>query len=936
MSADDGAATGGTRRTDALVSLAVGLGTLLLYWRTLLPHLGGTEDTPKFQYLGAVLGTAHSPGYPLYVLVSHLFSYLPIGTLAYRINLLSAVFGAVAVAMAYLIARRLGAHRIVAVAMSLAFAAGRLFWANALIAEVYTLNAVIWAGAILKLVDWTRSGRDRDLYWATAFVALGLGHHLTIVTIGPAVLALLIVSGRHWISARRIATCTAILLAGLTPYALIWIRTAQGANHMESRASNLRELLAVMTARRYSDLMFTADANTLITGRLPELLTLFRLELGIAGVLAAIAGAAVLAWNRPAPAALLVASIIGMLALTANVTGDAGGFLLPAYLMAWLLASAGIEGLRSAVAARLGGAAALVVAVAACALSVWQVAGNFATRDQSQRTFETRYFEALFRQVPPDAAVAIEDYWPEHMIRYATVSGDFGRPGAAPALVRPDPEAVERLLDRGVDVIAFPSAIGPLRGRGFRFVPLQLRGPAIAEYVAALPPDLLVAGAAAGVGVPAQVARALDGRVARWAGPAPSAAFVGVTGQASSLVADGPPGGFTLDAGEVVGSSGTRLPFPIAVSVDRNGAFVAIEGQEAVRVDAGVALVVVDQAGAIVDVQRFVPAEGFASALDMREWPLATVMRGGACTAAGDGTWHDVTSLSARSMLDIRVDNYAEFDSEVTVYAVSSKPLRPEMTNFFPGCHDPAARCPALPRPEPSIESRAITDAADLERVSALAAADGLVLRDGIAAVGQHVSKIQVPVNDRGQYILFALRLNGIADRVFAQVRLDDPNPRRASVCELVVPGLFAGGETTRLIDLRGDPVTAFGEGWHQAESAGPEAFRWTGATDARLLMPVDRLGNIRVTVEARGLELPEPQTFGLAVNGTLAGDPTPLGPAWNTFEWVVPASLWRAEANEVVLRVSRVERPAALAASGDDRTLGAAIRSIRFSLVTP
>ena len=62
MRADDGAVTGRARRTDALVSVAVGLGTFLLYWRTLLPHLGGTEDTPKFQYLGAVLGTARRAG----------------------------------------------------------------------------------------------------------------------------------------------------------------------------------------------------------------------------------------------------------------------------------------------------------------------------------------------------------------------------------------------------------------------------------------------------------------------------------------------------------------------------------------------------------------------------------------------------------------------------------------------------------------------------------------------------------------------------------------------------------------------------------------------------------------------------------------------------------------------------------------------------------
>lgn len=87
-----GSPTGRGATLDGAVALLVAASVLTVYVRTLLPHLGGTEDTPKFQYLGYVLGTAHHPGYPLYVMVSHLFSYLPIGTLAYRINLMSACF----------------------------------------------------------------------------------------------------------------------------------------------------------------------------------------------------------------------------------------------------------------------------------------------------------------------------------------------------------------------------------------------------------------------------------------------------------------------------------------------------------------------------------------------------------------------------------------------------------------------------------------------------------------------------------------------------------------------------------------------------------------------------------------------------------------------------------------------------------------------------
>ena len=65
-----------------------------------------------FQFIGRVLGVAHNPGYPLYILLTHAFSYLPIGSLAYRINLFSALCGAIAVWLMFLASRRLGLRPI--------------------------------------------------------------------------------------------------------------------------------------------------------------------------------------------------------------------------------------------------------------------------------------------------------------------------------------------------------------------------------------------------------------------------------------------------------------------------------------------------------------------------------------------------------------------------------------------------------------------------------------------------------------------------------------------------------------------------------------------------------------------------------------------------------------------------------------------------------
>src|SRR3712207_9227121 len=92
-----------------------------------------------------VLGMTHPTGYPSYLMLSHLFTYLPFGDCAYRANLASAVYAALAVsvvfAAGYLLSRRVVAAAIAA----LAFGLGSALWSQAVIAEVYTLNALFVA-----------------------------------------------------------------------------------------------------------------------------------------------------------------------------------------------------------------------------------------------------------------------------------------------------------------------------------------------------------------------------------------------------------------------------------------------------------------------------------------------------------------------------------------------------------------------------------------------------------------------------------------------------------------------------------------------------------------------------------------------------------------------------------------------------------------------
>ena len=74
-------------------ALAAFLVPLLLYLDTLAPTVL-TYDSGMLQTKAYTLGIGHPTGYPTFILLGKLFTYLPFGDVAYRVNLSSAVYAA--------------------------------------------------------------------------------------------------------------------------------------------------------------------------------------------------------------------------------------------------------------------------------------------------------------------------------------------------------------------------------------------------------------------------------------------------------------------------------------------------------------------------------------------------------------------------------------------------------------------------------------------------------------------------------------------------------------------------------------------------------------------------------------------------------------------------------------------------------------------------
>jgi hypothetical protein len=177
-------------------------------------------DNPELVTTAVTLGVAHPPGYPLLLLLGHLFSFLPVEPVPFRLNLLAGMCGAATVALVYLSAWRLSQSWPAAALAAAALGTNPLFWSWSLAFEAFGLNNVLAATLIYLMVLWQHQPERSAYLVAGAFVGgLGLANHQTIVLIAPAVLCL---TWRGFLRRPRlIAACLAAMGAGMLPYAYI-------------------------------------------------------------------------------------------------------------------------------------------------------------------------------------------------------------------------------------------------------------------------------------------------------------------------------------------------------------------------------------------------------------------------------------------------------------------------------------------------------------------------------------------------------------------------------------------------------------------------------------------------------------------------------------------------------------------------------------------
>jgi 4-amino-4-deoxy-L-arabinose transferase-like glycosyltransferase len=403
---------------------------------------------------------------------------VPVGDVAYRVNLASAVYAALAVVLAYLAGVWLTERAVAAAAGATAFAVSWLFWSQAVVAEVYTLNALFVALILFVLLLWRGRRRDRYLLLAAFLMGLSLTHHLTSGLLLPAGLVFVFLVERQKLQDLGLVLKGAgLFLVGLLPYAYLPLRASTyylpegwvwGQPLVrEYPPDTLYGFYNLVSGGLWKERMWAFGLEELPVRLSTYLYYLYGEagQFGVGLVLVALVGFFHLVYRDRAAAALLGGILyLGWLlhALEYDIE-DVYYYFIPTYLVLCLWMTVGFDALLKAAedqTARLPDVARTVILVALSAvvvvLPLLGVGETYREVDRSQDYRGREIIEAVAEDAKPNATILHHRSPLDYMI---LVEGRRRDVRLIPYLEDPEPPPIERAveaLEKGPVYVLFP------------------------------------------------------------------------------------------------------------------------------------------------------------------------------------------------------------------------------------------------------------------------------------------------------------------------------------------------------------------------------------------------------------------------------------------------------------------------------------------------
>lgn len=253
-----------------------------VYMATLAPSVT-FFDSGEFITAASSLGSAHSPGYPLFLMFAKPFAWLPFGNIAFRINMATAFSSSMACLGVYLLTvQLLGDERLVdderfaaftikaaGLAAALAFSVTPRLWLQSNHDKPYPLLAFITAMIFYLLLKWRQrysNGQECPAYvYACTFLAgLAMATHQTVVLLLPAWGLLIILADWRMITRiKELVLATAFAMLGFSVHLYLPLRAAQNPILNWGDPKTYEQFMWHFLRRGYPDEPHTRDVSLL-------------------------------------------------------------------------------------------------------------------------------------------------------------------------------------------------------------------------------------------------------------------------------------------------------------------------------------------------------------------------------------------------------------------------------------------------------------------------------------------------------------------------------------------------------------------------------------------------------------------------------------------------------------------------------------------------
>lgn len=254
-----------SKKIEALTVHTLLLGVLILgvYGLTLYRTVPG-GDSGEFIQVASQWGVAHPPGYPLYTLLAKLFSLFPVGSIATRINFLSALCDALAaMGLCWTVGKWTGKWAS-GVVVGGWFAFSSIVWETAIAAEVFALNNLFLSGLVYALYRFQNADslelRKKIGLYSLFWVSLALSNHHTFVFFGFPALAFILFSKQGEVfRALPLSKIALSFGAGLLPYLYLPLADLHPQTDSWGNTSTLSGFLIHLLRREYGTFSLAAD-----------------------------------------------------------------------------------------------------------------------------------------------------------------------------------------------------------------------------------------------------------------------------------------------------------------------------------------------------------------------------------------------------------------------------------------------------------------------------------------------------------------------------------------------------------------------------------------------------------------------------------------------------------------------------------------------------